>query len=121
MSLPVSMYVIGLKQQNLASWAKPRYHGLTDQLLTIIEESPRYRQAFGFSKEPGTNPTTGGLTLVDLYTEVASELFLADLSDFDLSFTNDDLPTLQNVISNRISAYVCLFSVRKLFVDASIG
>ncbi|KAF8801586.1 hypothetical protein BYT27DRAFT_7261923 [Phlegmacium glaucopus] len=78
-------------------WAKPRYHRLTDQLLTIIEENPCYQQAFGFSKEPRTNPTTGGLTLADLYTKVASELFLADLSDLDLSFTNNDLPTLQNV------------------------
>jgi hypothetical protein len=90
--------------KNLTSWAKPKYHTHTDQLLTIIEESPRYRQAFGFSKEPGTNPTTGGKTLGDLYTEVASELLLADLSDLDLNFTHDNLPILQNVISNRISS-----------------
>ena len=63
---------------------------LTDQLLTIIEQNLRYRQAFGFSKEPGTYPTTGGKTLADsdLYTEVASELLLADLSDLDLNFTH---------------------------------
>ena len=94
------------KRRNLTSWTKPKYHTLTDRLLTIIEENPRYRQAFGFSKEPGTNPTTGGQTLADLYTEVASELLLADHSDldFELNFTHDDLPMLQNVFSNRISA-----------------
>jgi hypothetical protein len=98
------LYFITLKKGNLTSWAKPKYHTLTDQLLTIIEENSRYRQAFGFSKEPGSNPTTGGQTLADLYTEVASELLLADLSDLDLNFTHSDLPILQNVISNRISA-----------------
>ena len=98
------MYYIALKRGNLTSWARPKYHTLTDQLLTIIEENPRYQQAFGFSKEPGTNPTTGGKTLADLYTEVASELLLTDLSELDLNFTHDDLPILQNVIANRISA-----------------
>ena len=98
------LYYIALKRGNLTSWARPKYHTLTDQLLTIIEENPCYRQAFGFSKEPGTNPTTGGKTLADLYTEVASELLLADLSELDLNFTHNDLPILQNVIANRISA-----------------
>ena len=90
------LYYIALKRWNLTSWAKPKYHPLTDQLLTIIEENPLwcYRQAFGFSKGPGTNPTTGGQTLADLYTEVASELLLADLSELDLNFTDNDIPIL---------------------------
>jgi len=78
-------------------------HPLTDRLLTIIEEKPRYRQAFGFSKEPGASATTGGLTLADLYTEVADELLVAGQ---DLNFMAEDLPELQKVVSNRISAYV---------------
>src|SRR6266511_969541 len=32
------------------SWSKLQFHHVTDTLLTIIEENPRYRQAFGFSK-----------------------------------------------------------------------
>ena len=56
-------------------------------------------QAFGFSKEPGTNATTGGRTLVDLYTEVADELLVSGPDD-SLNFTEDDLPELQKVVSN---------------------
>ena len=48
---------------------------------------------------------TGGQTLGDLYTEVADELLV---SGQDSKFTEDDLPELQKVVSNRISAYVYL-------------
>ena len=81
----------------MISWAKVQNHVLTDRLLTIIEEKPHYRQAFGFSKEPGTNVKMGGLTLVDLYTEIADELLV---SGQDSNFTADDLPELQKVVSN---------------------
>lgn len=100
-------------------------HPLTDRLLTIIEEKPRYRQAFGFSKEPGTNPSTGGQTLTDLYTKVAEELLVVSN---DSKFTEDQLPELQKVVSNRISAYIflnlhlqylsyCLYRLKKLYHD----
>ncbi|KDR81305.1 hypothetical protein GALMADRAFT_222736 [Galerina marginata CBS 339.88] len=97
-----------VKKPATIQWAKVENHPLTDQLLTIIEDKPRYRQAFGFSKEPGTNATTGGQTLVDLYTEVAGELLV---SGEDSNFTEDDLPELQKVVSNRISA------LKKLYRD----
>ena len=99
-------------------WTKVEHHPLTDQLLTIIEEKPRYQQAFGFSKEPGTNATTGGLTLVNLYTKVANELLV---SGKDSNFMEDDLPELQKVISNRISVYVHLGYVHNTFIHTSLG
>ncbi|KIK02694.1 hypothetical protein K443DRAFT_5966 [Laccaria amethystina LaAM-08-1] len=83
-----------VKKAPVIQWAKLKNHPLTDRLLTIIEEKPRYRQAFGFSKEPGTNVTTGGQTLVDLYTKVADELLVLEKSS---NFTADDLPELQKV------------------------
>jgi hypothetical protein len=36
--------------RTLARWAKKENHHLTDQLLTLIEESPKYKMAFGFDK-----------------------------------------------------------------------
>jgi hypothetical protein len=82
------------------SWSKLQFHHVTDTFLTIIEENPRYRQAFGFSKEPDTVVTTGGQTTTDLYTEVAKSL-LVEVDGFD--FDENDLPELQKVISNRVA------------------
>ncbi|KAF8159924.1 hypothetical protein B0H34DRAFT_674202 [Crassisporium funariophilum] len=94
----------GAKRAPSVHWARKNFHVLTDRLLTIIEDNPRYQQAFGFSKLPGTNPTTGGMTLADIHTEVAEQLLLVDLSELELIFTEEDLPKLCSVICNRVSA-----------------
>jgi hypothetical protein len=61
-------------------WAKKEYHEHTDHLLTIIEEKDRYRQALGFSKEPGVAVNSGGQTVMDICSEIAETLFL--MSEF---------------------------------------
>ncbi|KAJ2921300.1 hypothetical protein H1R20_g15796, partial [Candolleomyces eurysporus] len=55
-------------------WAKhPEY---TDQLLTVIEASQRYRRAFGFSHNPDAPAgTSGGQTTIKLCREIGQELF----------------------------------------------
>ncbi|KAF8816583.1 hypothetical protein BYT27DRAFT_7237875 [Phlegmacium glaucopus] len=56
------------------NWAKLAFHHLTDSLLNKIEEHPRYRQAFGFSKDPSiTSVKTGGDTLADLLKKIYQE------------------------------------------------
>ncbi|KAF8160299.1 hypothetical protein BJ912DRAFT_936052 [Pholiota molesta] len=81
-------------------WAKPSMHHYTNTLLMIIEDCPHYRQAFGFSKETATAVMTGGQTVVDLYIEVASKLFV---QPENATFTSDDLPDLQKVVSNHVT------------------
>ncbi|CAK5279020.1 unnamed protein product [Mycena citricolor] len=58
-------------------WSKRVYFYVTDLLLTIIEESTRYRQAFGFSTEGNIN--SKGLTVKDVCIEIAQHLFFAHL------------------------------------------
>lgn len=89
----------------LCRWTKAEFHYLTDALLGLIQDSPQWRQALGFHVD-GTVPS-GGKKLVDIYAEIARRLLLTDES---LSFTEDDIPALVQVIKNRINTYVELVS-----------
>ena len=61
----------------LISWSKPENHHLTDSLLTLIEESNKYRKAFGFALLPGSSnvPSTGERP-GNLYRQLATSLFI---------------------------------------------
>ncbi|KAJ6603371.1 hypothetical protein DFH09DRAFT_1354613 [Mycena vulgaris] len=92
-------------------WAKAEYHYLTDELLTIIEAKPLYKQSFGFDKGQAEAVATGGKRPIDLYTEVAAKLFHleddADDATDDVTpnnYTREDLPDLAKVVKNRISS-----------------
>lgn len=84
-------------------WAKALYHKLTDHLLTIIEEKDRYRQALGFSKEPGVVVNSGGQTVMDICSEIAETLFL---TSEDSIYMKDDLDELGKCVNNRVIALV---------------
>ncbi len=105
-------YVLQLNL-SLPRWAKPEFHFLTDLLITSIEETSRYRQAFGFAKDVATTSVkTGGDTLADLYTKLAREVLVMPTGS---NFTEANLPNLQKVISNHIGMWVS--SVFSLFSD----
>ncbi|KAJ7185193.1 hypothetical protein C8R46DRAFT_374399 [Mycena filopes] len=82
-------------------WAKKDTHHLTDQLLTLIEESALYRQSFGFTKVSKGAVQTGGKKPPDLHAELATTMFIEPI---DSIYTTDDLESLTSVIGNRISA-----------------
>ncbi|KAJ7454930.1 hypothetical protein B0H11DRAFT_2068140 [Mycena galericulata] len=80
--------------------AEAHYH-LTDQLLTLIESKPSYRQAFGFDKGTTGTVSTGGKNLGNLHAEIAESLFVTPEGS---KYTMDDLPALESVVKNRIGA-----------------
>ncbi|KAJ7491591.1 hypothetical protein B0H11DRAFT_2008425 [Mycena galericulata] len=80
-------------------WSKPDFYHLTDQLLTLIESKPSYRQAFGFDKGTTGTVSTGGKNLGNLHAEIAEALFVTPEGS---KYTIDDLPALESVIKNRI-------------------
>ncbi|KAJ7511065.1 hypothetical protein B0H11DRAFT_2214912 [Mycena galericulata] len=90
-------------------WAKRANWSLTDELLTIIEGKPRYRQAFGFDKGQSGPVDTGGKKLQTLYIEVAEELFIT--SKDDTTYSAEDLPALGGVIKNRVGALKSKYQV----------
>ncbi|KAJ3502371.1 hypothetical protein NLJ89_g8915 [Agrocybe chaxingu] len=96
-------------------WKRTIYHHYTDSLLTIIEDKPRYRQAFGFSKDQSTPVSTGGQPVAELHAEVAQTLFFETEEppegQSELSFRKDDLSALAKAVGNRISA------LKKLYRD----
>lgn len=57
------------------SWGAEENHPYTDKLLTIIEDSFRYLQAFGFAIGNTPPVTSGGQTLISLAQEIASKLW----------------------------------------------
>ncbi|KAJ7737139.1 hypothetical protein DFH07DRAFT_966583 [Mycena maculata] len=80
-------------------WSKPAFYHLTDQLLTLIESKPSYRQAFGFDKGTTGPVSTGGKNHGNLHAEIAEALFVTPKGS---KYTMDDLPGLESVIKNRI-------------------
>ncbi|KAJ7506345.1 hypothetical protein B0H11DRAFT_2327412 [Mycena galericulata] len=82
-------------------WAKAPFHHLTDTLLTIIEGSARYKQAFGFDKGQSGPVDTGGKTLPDLCSDVAAKLLKVNEDESD--YTSASLPGLADVIKNRVN------------------
>jgi len=78
-------------------WADVRNYHLTDQLLSIIEDSTRYWQAFGFKGGDIPGVTSGGKSSIQMCCEIAGNLF--PLSTVPCKKLGDS-------IKNRIYAYV---------------
>ncbi|KAJ7435371.1 hypothetical protein B0H11DRAFT_1937674 [Mycena galericulata] len=72
-----------------------------DQLLTLIESKPSYRQAFGFDKGTTGTVSMGGKNLGNLHAEIAESLFVTPEGS---KYTMDDLPALESVVKNCIGA-----------------
>lgn len=80
-------------------------HHLTDKLLTVIEDNPTWKVAFGFDKGDMELVPTGGKRLKDHHRTIAIRLFL-DPEVPIKDFTHVDLPKLIDVVKNRINMYV---------------
>ncbi|KAF8172623.1 hypothetical protein K438DRAFT_1981468 [Mycena galopus ATCC 62051] len=86
-------------------WTKEPSHHLTDELLTLVEAKPLYRQGFGFDKGQAEPVPTSGKTLADLCTDLAAAFF--DVQDDDENndqYMKNDLPELAKVVKNRIAS-----------------
>ncbi|KAJ7159636.1 hypothetical protein C8R46DRAFT_1224218 [Mycena filopes] len=84
----------------VVQWAKKSYWGLTDELLTIIEGKPRYKQALGFDKGVSGPVDTGGQTIIGICADIAEELFITNKTN--TIYTTDDLANLATVVKNRV-------------------
>ncbi|KAJ7938751.1 hypothetical protein B0H13DRAFT_1941485 [Mycena leptocephala] len=89
-------------------WSKEDSYHLTDELLTIIEGKPRYRQAFGFSKGIAGPVDTGGKKLPQIHADVAEDLFIKDKPD--TKYTAEDVTALGVVVKNRVGALKTKYS-----------
>ncbi|KAF8209187.1 hypothetical protein K438DRAFT_2066189 [Mycena galopus ATCC 62051] len=87
-------------------WSKEAFHFMTDELLTVVESKPRYRQAFGFEKGIEGPVDTGGEKPAAIQAHVAEAFFITpqDPDDPDPKYTAQDLPELAKVVQNRIKA-----------------
>ena len=57
------------------SWHDPACHHYTDTLLTIIEDSIRFRKAFGFKGGDNPSVTSGGLSIIQTCCLIVPQLF----------------------------------------------
>ncbi|KAF7360076.1 hypothetical protein MVEN_00735700 [Mycena venus] len=86
----------------LVKWSEKEFHPMTDELLTVIESKPCYRQAFGFDKGIQGPVDTGGKKLPAIQADVAEDLFIKGKPDTE--YTADDLSELAKVIKNRVAS-----------------
>ena len=80
-------------------------HDLTDKLLTLIEDNPTWKVAFGFNKGDMELVPTGGKKIKDHHCEISTKLFI-DLEEPYKDFTIVDLPRLVDAVKNQINMYV---------------
>jgi hypothetical protein len=87
-----------------SSWSKPENHHLTDQLLSLIEESPLWMGVFGFDKgTSGSAVATGkGKNNLKHCADIAVALFIDNMAGAPWTF--DDIKVLQGVVKNRIGS-----------------
>ncbi|GLB35609.1 hypothetical protein LshimejAT787_0211740 [Lyophyllum shimeji] len=86
------------KSEDSISWAKNT--ALTDTLLTAIEESVRYRKAFGFKGGDMPGVTSGGMTVA----QVCRELGRAILPKAAPPGNKQAADKLGNSVKNRVNA-----------------
>jgi hypothetical protein len=82
-------------------WTDQKNHFWTDDLLSLIEETPRYVQAFGFAgKDAAKTVSSSGQRPGDMYVEIARIIFVEGAN---IEYAEDDLDELAHVIKNRIT------------------
>lgn len=77
-------------------------HHLADQLLTLIEESPKYKMVFGFDKGNTGSVNSRGHKIIDHYHSLACVLFVETPSS---PWAHDDISKLGNVVKNCVSTF----------------
>ncbi|KAK7015981.1 hypothetical protein R3P38DRAFT_3203707 [Favolaschia claudopus] len=97
---PATKAAKGGKKGTVVQWSKKQYHYMTDNLLTIIKNLPRYRQALGFNKGVDGPVANKGMTLPEVHNEIAQTLLC--VGEPGSEYTEDDLVDLGKVIKNRI-------------------
>ncbi|EIN11627.1 hypothetical protein PUNSTDRAFT_131787 [Punctularia strigosozonata HHB-11173 SS5] len=95
------------KQENVekrdVEWRPPANHHLTDSLLTAVEASSTYKQAFGFDKGPNGTPVSGvGKNSTQLYRQLARTIFFNNQRITE-EYVDEDLDRLSTCIKNRVA------------------
>lgn len=70
---------------------------MTDQLLTLIEDSVTWKVALGFDKGASANwtPTSKGKSFIQHCSDIAEAFFLGDNATIKGAYTMEDLPILR--------------------------
>ena len=89
------------------SWSDPSLFHLTDTLLTKIEDSETFRQAFGFIRSGNANASQGKKAY-EHYANLAAQVF--HNHDSPNEWRGTDIKELRTVVKNRITKYVSLYS-----------
>ncbi|KAF6741090.1 hypothetical protein DFP72DRAFT_315644 [Ephemerocybe angulata] len=92
------------RKKAVMKWSSKENHIYTDNLLTLIEDTPRYAQAFGFTTkgDSAKNVSSSGQRPSDMYDEIARALFI---DPEESTFDEDDLEQLSNAVKNRVSSF----------------
>ncbi|KAG1744231.1 hypothetical protein EDB19DRAFT_1906795 [Suillus lakei] len=91
-------------KENLTDADETENHHLTDQLLTLIEDSELWKAVFGFDKgTSGSAMATGkGKNTLKHCADIAIALFINYVAGMQWTF--DDIKVLQGVVKNRIGS-----------------
>ncbi|KAF8586912.1 hypothetical protein K439DRAFT_1614739 [Ramaria rubella] len=87
------------KRMKNISWAKESMHPYTDRQLTLIEENPTWKVAFGFDKGVEGAVKTGGKKICEHHWVIAQTLLIDDSSG---QWARGDVVRLGDVVKNRI-------------------
>jgi hypothetical protein len=85
----------------LRSWSDPTLYFMTDNLLTKVEESETWRQAFGFVKTSSKANSGQGKKNQEHYIDLATKLFHDTNSPKE--WLDVDIRELGTVVKNRIA------------------
>ncbi|KAF8574397.1 hypothetical protein K439DRAFT_1624340 [Ramaria rubella] len=89
---------VGKKKGSL--WAKESMHPYTDRLLTLIEENPTWKVAFGFDKGVEGAVKTGGKKICEHHQAIAQTLLIDNSSG---QWARGDVVRLGDVAKNHIN------------------
>ncbi|KAH7911006.1 hypothetical protein BJ138DRAFT_1101375 [Hygrophoropsis aurantiaca] len=94
--------VVKKKSRVFIPWSKD--HSVTDELLTLIEDSTCWKVAFGFDKGMATNADTSskGKTVMEHCADIARALFITGKEDS--KWTEEDVVDLKGTIKNRMAS-----------------
>ncbi|KAF8581878.1 hypothetical protein K439DRAFT_1618689 [Ramaria rubella] len=107
------------KRMKNISWAKESMHPYTDCLLTLIEENPTWKVAFGFDKGVEGAVKTGGKNICKHHRAIVQTLLIDDSSG---QWARGDVVRLGDVVKNRINVLKKSFQeCRTMLTGTSMG
>ncbi|KAJ7575732.1 hypothetical protein C8J56DRAFT_900702 [Mycena floridula] len=97
----------------LVDWSKEKNWPMTERLLTVIEDSAAFRQAFGFERaDNGPGNASGGRKMVGQYESLAKAVFHHALSP-SAAWADADIKSLGVSCKNRIRTLKTLYTQKK--------